>query len=41
MPLRVMAPLATSVVPLIEELLREGHLLIAADTRRGMILRYL
>jgi len=31
-----MAPLATSVVPLIEELLREGHLLIAADTRRGM-----
>jgi trimethylamine---corrinoid protein Co-methyltransferase len=29
-------PLATSAIPAVEELLREGHLLIAADTRRGM-----
>jgi len=31
-----MRPLAASAIPAIEELLREGHLLIAADTRRGM-----
>lgn len=30
------APLAGSTIPVVEELLREGHLLIAADTRRDM-----
>jgi trimethylamine:corrinoid methyltransferase-like protein len=29
-------PLTTSAIPAVEELLREGHLLIAADTRRGI-----
>lgn len=28
--------LRTSAIPVVEELLQEGHLLIAADTRRGM-----
>jgi trimethylamine--corrinoid protein Co-methyltransferase len=31
-----LGPLAASAIPAIEELLREGHLLIAADTRRGL-----